>query len=103
MTRTCYFAVNLAAKVTANPRARKEKLVDDIQNAVDEYDRVFVFEFDNMRSNYFKQLRVEWGKSRLVLSVSFAFQYPHQPEPFLQILSGQEPCDAACSGSGYRE
>ncbi len=60
----CIFTVNLSAKVTANPRARKEKLVDDIQNAVDEYERAFVFEFDNMRSNYFKQLRVEWGKSR---------------------------------------
>jgi ribosomal protein L10 len=58
------FTVNLSAKVTANPRERKEKLVDNIQNAVDEYERVFVFEFDNMRSNFFKQLRVEWGKSR---------------------------------------
>lgn len=57
-------AVALTKKVSTNPRERKEKLVDDVQSAVDQYERMFVFEFDNMRSNYFKKLRVEWADSR---------------------------------------
>lgn len=38
--------------------------MDDVQQAVDEYENLFVFEFNNMRSNFFKELRAEWSDSR---------------------------------------
>ena len=48
--------------------------MDDVQTAVDQYERLFVFEFDNMRSNFFKQLRVEWADSRFFLGKNRVMQ-----------------------------
>jgi mRNA turnover protein 4 len=41
--------------------ARKTRLVSNVQQAVDEYERAFVFSFENMRSAPFKVLRDDLG------------------------------------------
>eukprot|EP01138_Halocafeteria_seosinensis_P015278 gb/GECG01015594.1/.p1 GENE.gb/GECG01015594.1/~~gb/GECG01015594.1/.p1 ORF type:complete len:224 (+),score=28.22 gb/GECG01015594.1/:1-672(+) len=45
----------------------KQQLIDVVQRCVDEYERVFVFTFENMRTNKFKDLRNEWKDSRFLL------------------------------------
>lgn len=40
---------------------RKASMVDRIQRYVDEYERVFVFSYENMRTAPFKELRVRWA------------------------------------------
>jgi len=48
-------------------RAHKTELVDKIRAAVDEFENLFLLSFQNMRSNKFKQVRMEWKDSRFFL------------------------------------
>ncbi len=41
----------------------KQDLIDKIRQAVDQYDRLFVFTVDNMRNNKLKALRDHWRES----------------------------------------
>ncbi|TDH73480.1 uncharacterized protein CCR75_003085 [Bremia lactucae] len=45
----------------------KKSVVDAIRNAVNTYDSIFVFTFQNMRSNHFKDVRMEFKDSRFFL------------------------------------
>ncbi|KAK8792056.1 hypothetical protein WA158_005433 [Blastocystis sp. Blastoise] len=45
----------------------KDDLVNKIRAAVDEYSSVYVFDFFNMRSNAFKELRAQFADSRFFL------------------------------------
>ena len=46
---------------------QKQQLIDTVQKCVDEYERVFAFSFENMRTNKFKDLRQTWKDSRFLL------------------------------------
>jgi mRNA turnover protein 4 len=41
----------------------KQDLIDKIRQAVDNYDRLFVFNVENMRNQKLKSLREEWRKT----------------------------------------
>jgi mRNA turnover protein 4 len=41
----------------------KQELIDKIRQAVDKYDRLFVFTVDNMRNQKLKALRDHWRKN----------------------------------------
>ena len=53
--------------VRSKGRDLKTELVGKLRDAVSEYQHVFVFGFDQMRSNLFKQLRAELQTSRIFL------------------------------------
>ncbi|KAA0154748.1 hypothetical protein FNF27_03527 [Cafeteria roenbergensis] len=56
-------------------RERKSRLMDRIRAAIDEYDRVIVFSFDNMRSTPFKAMRETMaGHSRFFLGSNKVMQ-----------------------------
>jgi len=45
----------------------KQNVVDAIRNAVDSYDSAYVFSFQNMRTNHFKEVRMDFKDSRFFL------------------------------------
>ncbi|KAF4031379.1 Insertion domain in 60S ribosomal protein L10P [Phytophthora infestans] len=45
----------------------KQNVVDAIRNAVDTYDSAYVFSFQNMRTNHFKEVRMDFKDSRFFL------------------------------------
>lgn len=92
--------VALTKKVSTNPRERKEKLMDDVQQAVDEYENLFVFEFNNMRSNFFKELRAEWSDSRFFLGKNRVMQLALGLDSETEFRPGL--CEAAQDVTGHR-
>jgi mRNA turnover protein 4 len=56
-------AVNLT-KVTKNPRERKERLFNNLRDAVNSFQYCFVISLDNQRNNHLKQVRSELQDSR---------------------------------------
>ncbi|KAJ2976416.1 hypothetical protein NQ176_g4966 [Zarea fungicola] len=52
-------------QVTKKGREQKDKLFQNIRDAVPEYQFCFVFSVDNMRNNYLKDVRRELSDSRL--------------------------------------
>jgi mRNA turnover protein 4 len=53
-------------QVTKKTREHKDKLFQNIRDAVPEYQYCFVFSVDNMRNNYLKDVRRELSDSRCV-------------------------------------
>ncbi|ETL32059.1 hypothetical protein L916_15275 [Phytophthora nicotianae] len=45
----------------------KQNVVEAIRNAVDTYDSAYVFSFQNMRANHFKEVRMDFKDSRFFL------------------------------------
>ncbi|KAF0701115.1 Aste57867_8412 [Aphanomyces stellatus] len=45
----------------------KKGVVETIRNAIDEYQTVYVFSFENMRTNHFKVVRADFSDSRFFL------------------------------------
>uniref|UniRef100_A0A7S1CDL9 Ribosome assembly factor mrt4 n=1 Tax=Bicosoecida sp. CB-2014 TaxID=1486930 RepID=A0A7S1CDL9_9STRA len=54
-------------KTEAAPQERKASLIERIRDSIDAYSRIYVFSFENMRTQSFKELRVEWADSRFFL------------------------------------
>lgn len=54
-------------KTKSKDRSAKTKYIDTIRRALDEYSYVYLFSYDNMRSTLFKDIRMEWRESRIVL------------------------------------
>ena len=42
----------------------KSKLIEVLRAAVDEYDRVYVFSYSNMRSTKFREVRMDFKESK---------------------------------------
>lgn len=42
----------------------KQNVVEAIRNGVDSYESAFVFSFSNMRTNHFKEVRMDFRDSR---------------------------------------
>jgi mRNA turnover protein 4 len=51
-------------QVNKKTREDKEKLFQNIRDAIPEYQHCFVFSVDNMRNSYLKQVRHEMSDSR---------------------------------------
>eukprot|EP00088_Acartia_fossae_P041060 TRINITY_DN42936_c0_g1_i1.p1 TRINITY_DN42936_c0_g1~~TRINITY_DN42936_c0_g1_i1.p1 ORF type:complete len:242 (+),score=72.95 TRINITY_DN42936_c0_g1_i1:37-762(+) len=45
----------------------KQKLIDNVRNAVDTYSRIFVFKPENMRNNTLKEVREHWNHSKFFI------------------------------------
>lgn len=43
-------------------RAGKEKLIEEIREAVEKYSYVYVFELRNSKNNFLKEVRETWNK-----------------------------------------
>lgn len=53
-------------KVDKKTNDLKQKVVESVREAVDSYATVFAFSFVNMRTNHFKDVRVDFRDSRYV-------------------------------------
>lgn len=61
-----FFSVSLT-KTASKGRTLKSKLIDELRQAVDEYERIYVFSFDNLRAAAFKDIRMEWRDSKIFM------------------------------------
>lgn len=59
-------------QVTKKGREQKDKLFQNIRDAVPEYQFCFVFSVDNMRNNYLKDVRRELSDSRYASSPCYS-------------------------------
>lgn len=51
----------------------KQNLVEEIRNSIDNYDHIYIFSAHHIRTNKLKDMRLEWGQSRFVLSIISLF------------------------------
>lgn len=63
-------------QVSKKGREQKDKLFSNIREAIPEYQQCFVFNIDNMRNNYLKEVRRDLSDSRYV---SFLFPLSFVP------------------------
>lgn len=66
-------AVNLTA-VKAKRKELKQGLVESIRECVDKYSHIYVFAYDNMRTQKFKDVRSMWADSRFFLGKNRVIQ-----------------------------
>merc|ERR1712063_201543 len=59
-------------QTTKKGMGRKQELAEDIREALENYQRVFVFSTNNMRNTALKEVRQEWKHSRYEQSPSNA-------------------------------
>ena len=57
-------------KTRGKGRPQKTKLVEDLRTAVDEYQHIYVFSFENMRASIFKDIRLHFRESRYFSAIS---------------------------------
>lgn len=68
-----HFTVSLT-KVSANRPEAKIRLVENLQQAADKYDRAMIVRFDNMRTSALKELRASMPDSRLFMGKNRVMQ-----------------------------
>jgi hypothetical protein len=51
----------------------KTKLVSTLRNAIDEYERIYVLRYENMRAVMFKDIRMDWRESKSVFLINITF------------------------------
>lgn len=73
------------SKVTKNRKERVSNLLANVQAAVEAYDSIWVFDVQNMRNNFLKEIRSELSDSRYAFvlhcysfPVRFAMDVPEQ-------------------------
>ena len=71
------------SKATPKGAEGKKKVVEALQDGIDEYDTVIVFSFENMRTNHFKELRKDFSDSRYVKSLHSLYRGSSSLIPFL--------------------
>jgi mRNA turnover protein 4 len=54
-------------KADAKGRSLKSKHVDTVRSAIDEYESIYVFSYENMRASKFKDVRMHWRESRIFM------------------------------------
>ncbi len=62
-------------EVAKKGRKGKEKLIEDVRNAVTTYKHCFVFTVQNMRNNKLKEMRLSWLGSRFFLGKNKVMMY----------------------------
>jgi mRNA turnover protein 4 len=83
-------------KTQSRGRTRKSELIDDVQRSVDEYENIYVFDVQNMRTSPFKALRLEFredgrflmGKNGVV-RVALGRTREEAYRPQLEVLSSK--------------
>jgi mRNA turnover protein 4 len=58
-----FFAVSLT-KTDKKGLANKQSIIEEIQQAVEKYESIYIFYIQNMRNNKLKEIRTEWKNSR---------------------------------------
>ncbi len=51
-------------KTGAKGKTLKAKLIEVLRENIDEYERVYVFSFENMRTARFRDVRMDWKESK---------------------------------------
>ena len=54
-------------KTSAKGKDAKTKLIESIRESVDQYSNIYVFTYDNMRANLFKDVRIHFRESRIYM------------------------------------
>lgn len=54
-------------KTGSKGKELKNKLVQSLRDALDEYDAVYVLNFENLRASLFREVRMDWKESRLYM------------------------------------
>ena len=67
--------ISKTGQVEKNFQKRKSLLVEKIQQAVEEYERVFVVELINQRNQELKQIRSDYSDSKFVVPSSHSFHF----------------------------
>ena len=64
--RSSHFGIGVVSltKIDAKGRELKVKLVETLRTAVDEYQGLYVLNFENMRSSKFREIRMDWKESK---------------------------------------
>lgn len=60
-------------KTAPKGRSLKTKYISLVHDALDEYDSVYVFSYENMRAGLFKDVRMEWRESRYFIHFNSNF------------------------------
>ena len=68
-----YKTVHLT-KAKAKGSEGKAKVIESLRDGIDSYELLTVFDFENMRTNYFKELRQKWQDSRFFLGKNKVMQ-----------------------------
>jgi mRNA turnover protein 4 len=74
LAHSCVCCAVTLSQTTKDPKGRKNRLVEGIRTAVDSYERVFLFTYENMRSTPFKELRETMSDSRFFLGSNKVMQ-----------------------------
>ena len=83
----------------------KKQLVQQVHDACDEYDRVFIFSVENMRNSKLKEVRTLWRDSRFffgknkVLSIAFGLGPETEYRTNLHKLTQVCLCESLCLGT----
>jgi ribosomal protein L10 len=51
-------------KTGAKGKTLKAKLIEVLREHMDEYERIYVFSFENMRTARFRDVRMDWKESK---------------------------------------
>ena len=90
--------VNLT-QTAKKDRAHKSKIVTDVRSSIDQYDNTLVFSFDNMRSNKFKDVRMEYKDSRIYMGKNKLLQLALGRTPEDEYQENIRHLSKLCSGS----
>lgn len=61
-------------KVKKDRRSLKRDLASHVQECIDKYDAVYVFNYENMRTSKFKEVRGQWADSRFLMGKNRVMQ-----------------------------
>ena len=80
-------------------RDHKSKIVTAVRESVDTFDNTFVFAYDNMRSNKFKDVRMEFRDSRIFMGKNKLLQLALGRTPEDEYQENMRHASKLCSGS----
>ena len=69
--KNCCFQIIIVVSLTqtkSKGKEHKDDVVNNIRESIDNYKSIYVLEFDNMRTNAFKDLRAQLSDSRYRVS-----------------------------------
>ncbi|CAB9529478.1 turnover protein 4 homolog [Seminavis robusta] len=82
--------VHLTETSKRSTREHKTKYIDEVRTAVDKHDTLYLFSFENMRSNKFKQVRMQFRANDMDEAPSRIFLGKNK---LLQVALGRTPED----------
>lgn len=61
-----FSAVNLT-KTSSKGKSLKSKLIETLRDAIDEYERIYLFDIGNIRSSKMREIRFQWKESKIFM------------------------------------